>query len=227
MLAELTTRSGVTRWRIEKDIFQSATYADLFSTVPEQVLRAIVGLDRDRLRGMIVTYLTTESMTQPDDTLRVATSHLLDGISLAAETEDTRRKFEFAFKEALSERLTQLDPETIAEGFRVILTSPQRGDPDAFPSVIPMLHAAIGKSADPRQLSVLAKVYADARTKIGIPIYKRSTFLRLYAPRSAGPKARRQSSSRSGLRDGGCYFEEPRPAGFRCLSRDTCRDQKW
>jgi hypothetical protein len=164
-LADLATRSWITRWRVTRDVFTLPTYAGWFASRPEPILRALVGLDPGRLDALVRAYVTPEALHHPDDRLRAATGALVRATSFMALAEGTKVAFERALMENVSNNSNNIDLAVIADGVRTIAVALPSGDQRAA-QWLAALRDAIGKTTGSNRITALAQAYVAVATRL-------------------------------------------------------------
>ena len=160
-LAELASRSWVTRDRIENDIFGSPVHAEWFNEAPGPVLRALIRLDPGRLNSLVLTHVTGAALRQRDRHVRSAVNALAAATSFAALDDRVRAAFQHAFLDGPG----SIDPGTLANGATTISAALSATDP-AQAKTLAALREAMGKTTDSDQLSALAEAYAAVAAKL-------------------------------------------------------------
>ena len=158
-LDNLKSRSWITRWRVSHDLLTSPTQAGQFALRPDPILRALVGMDSDRLNGLIKAYVVgTVNWDEEDPRLGAAVGTLIASTSPLALDTATRRNVERIVLDHLRSDSGDIPLELISEFLKkAALASTDGFDAGMW---LPELRAAILRTDDNRAYD-LARAYAE------------------------------------------------------------------
>ncbi len=176
-LANLMVRSAVTRWRVARDLFTVPTPAGWFASNPEPIVRALVGLDLDRLHTLTNAYVTPDALRHSDPRIRAARYKLAE---VAIPDGDPRATTVLpALRDAIIEQLEvnlnlgdtyakQTNSRVLsrlANAYAAVAGKLKDGDPHVA-DVLAVLRDAIGKQTSSAVLSGLTDAYAAVAAKL-------------------------------------------------------------
>jgi hypothetical protein len=168
-LQELSHSSPITRRRLASHLFETEPGALCFSRHPQEILRAFVRLDHERLNQLVRAYVTWTNLAHLNEDIRLAAGALLAAAPFPVLTHETQETAEEALFDSLSS-YSKIDFQAIPSGIHSLLSIHPEEDTSVYRWFVSLREAML-KIGDSDQFGALGQAYADvaARLKEGDP----------------------------------------------------------
>jgi DNA-binding transcriptional ArsR family regulator len=165
-LLTLADASFLVRRLVTRDTFQRADNAEMFSRKPNELFRALVGLNVSRARSVVISYVARPVTPGDDPALRDAAIQLAKAGGPALGSGDAATALKPVLAAITQPNVPSFQLDALAQAYQAVAAKLPKSEAHAAEALKPVLAAITQPNVSSDQLDALARAYQAVAAKL-------------------------------------------------------------